>query len=77
MAPIAAAQPGDLQLIVIQAAAHAILDAMVEQTPEVAGGEPGLAIQQQRPQLAAMTDEDGGDQHFVMNGAPPDRLGTA
>ncbi len=33
MAAIAAAQPGDLQLVVIQAAAHAILNAVVEQTP--------------------------------------------
>lgn len=46
---------------------------MVEQAPEVAGGEPGLAIQQQRPQLAAMADEGGGDQHLVMHGALPGR----
>ncbi|MCY1383860.1 hypothetical protein D9M69_720280 [compost metagenome] len=49
-----------LPLVGIEVAADAVFQHVIDQPAQVAGAEPGLVIQQEGAQLAAMADEGGG-----------------
>ncbi|MNR67126.1 hypothetical protein D3C85_1909610 [compost metagenome] len=58
---MAVAHPGALQLIVVHIALHAVRHQRVVDKPgQVAGGEPGLIVQQHGAQQALVADEQGG-----------------
>ena len=63
----AVAHPGRLQLVRVQVAGRTFVERYaVDQPRQVVEDEPGLVVQQQRTELAAVAGEQGGDEDLVV-----------